>query len=330
MFDLNGASWIREARLARCIEAGLLSVGIVLGSILVFSGGEGWLGNTPALLYGLLPLLFWASVRFGLGGLDPSLLAIALISMWNAMHGRDPFISGSMEQNVLTLKAYLVTIAVPLMFLSVLIPEMRRTGRKLIDAREQERHRIARELHDDIVQQLVLIGLEVERLRSDSSLKRLLDRLYDEVSRVSKSTRDLSHDLYPFALRYVGLARALRSLCRQTGEATSITINFAEENVPPLAADISLCLYRIAQEALQNIVKHSNAQTVAVELRVQNGRALLRIVDDGVGMNPEQHRIGGMGLTGMRERVMALDGKFKITSAPMGGTTIEGTVPIKG
>jgi signal transduction histidine kinase len=246
------------------------------------------------------------------------------------MHGRDPFISGSMEQNVLTLKTYLITMAVPLMFLSAMIPEIRRTRRKLIDAQDQERHRIARELHDDIVQQLVLIGLEVERLRSDSSQKLRLDRLYDEVSSVSKATRDLSHSLHPFALRYVGLARALRSLCRQTGEATSITINFSEENVLPLAADISLCLYRIAQEALQNIVKHSNAHTAAVELRVQNGQALLRIVDDGVGMNPEQHRIGGMGLTGMRERVMALDGTFKITSAPMGGTTIEGTVPIKG
>src|SRR4029077_12193072 len=139
-----------------------------------------------------------------------------------------------------------------------------------------------------------------------------------------------SHDLHPFALRYVGLARALRSLCRQTGEATSITVNFTEENVPPLAADISLCLYRIAQEALQNIVKHSHAHAAAVELRVQNGQALLRIVDDGVGISPEQQRIGGMGLTGMRERILALDGTLNITSEPMKGTIIEGAVPVKG
>jgi signal transduction histidine kinase len=329
LFCLNGASWIREARLARYIEAGLLGIGIVLGSILIFGGEEGWRGNTPALLYGLLPFLLWASVRFGVGGLSASLLASALISIWNAMHGRDPFISGSMEQNVLTLKIYLVTIGMPLMLLSAVIPEMRRTSRKLIDAQEQERHRIARELHDDIVQQLTLIGLEVELLRSDSSLGLRLDRLYDRVSSVSKATRDLSHDLYPFALRYVGLARALRTLCRQTGEATSIIINFAEENVPPLAADISLCLYRVAQEALQNIAKHSHSRTAAVELRVQNGQTFLRIVDDGVGMSPEQHRSGGMGLTDMRERVMALDGTFKITSAPMRGTTIEGSVPLK-
>jgi len=330
LFGLNEASWIREARLARYIEAGLLGVGIVLGSILIFIGGEDWPGNTPALLYALLPFLLWASVRFGPGGLSASLLATALISIWNVMHGRDPFISGSMEQNVLTLKAYLVTIAVPLMFLSAMIPEMRRTSRKLIDAREQERHRIGRELHDDIGQQLVLIGLEVERLKSDSSLKPHIDRLYERISRASKTTYDLSHDLRPSALPYVGLARALRTLCRQTGEATSITINLAAENLPPLPADISLCLYRVVQEALQNIAKHSHAHTAIVELSAQTGQVWLRIVDNGVGMSPEQLPVRGIGLTGMRERLVALDGTLKITSAPMRGTAIEGSVPFKG
>jgi signal transduction histidine kinase len=329
LFGLDGASWIREARRARYVEAGLLGFGIVLGSILIFGGKEGWQGNTLTLLFGLVPLLLWASVRFGLGGLNTLLLEIALISMWNVIHGRGPFIGGSIEQNALTLKAYLVTIAVPLMFLSAAILEMQRTRRKLIDVQEQERHRLARELHDGIAQQLVLIGLEVQGLMSDSSLKLRLDRLYGWVSNVAEATRALSHDLHPFALSYVGLARALRSLCRQTGEAMSITINFAEENVSPLAGDISLCLYRVAQEALQNIVKHSHFHTATVELRVKNGHALLRIVDDGVGMSPEQQAVGGMGLTNMRERLMVLDGVLKITSAPMKGTIIEGSVPLQ-
>jgi signal transduction histidine kinase len=327
---LNVVSWIRESRRARYIEAGLLGVGIVLGSTLIFGAGEGWRSNTPALLYGVLPFLLWASVRFGPAGLSGSLLATAVISMWNVMHGRDPFLPGPMEQNVLTLKTYFVTIGVPLMYLSVVIPETRWTSRKLIDAQEQERQRIGRELHDDIGQQLVLIGLEVERLPSDSLLKQRLDSLYERISRVSKATHDLSHELRPAALMYVGLARALRTLCQHTAEATSITINFAEENVTPLAADISLCLYRVAQEALQNIAKHSHAHTATVELRVHSGQALLRIVDDGVGMSPEQHPNQGIGLTGMRERLMALHGTLKVISAPMRGTVIEGSVPLKG
>jgi signal transduction histidine kinase len=329
LFCLDGASWIREARRAQYVEAGLLGVGIVLGSILIFGGKEGWQGNTPSLLYGVVPLLLWASVRFGLGGLNTSLLVIALISMWNVMHGRDPFIGESIEQNALTLKVYLATIAVPLMYLSALISEMQRTSRKLIDVQEQERHRIARELHDDIAQRLVLIGLEVEGLKSGSSPRLRLDRLYRLVSSVADATRAISHDLHPFALSYVGLARAVRSLCRQTGEAMSININFAEENVPPLVGDISLCLYRVAQEALQNIVKHSHAHTATVELRVRNGQALLRIADDGAGMSPEQQAVGGMGFTNMRDRLMALDGNLKIISAPTKGTIIEGSVPLK-
>jgi signal transduction histidine kinase len=96
-----------------------------------------------------------------------------------------------------------------------------------------------------------------------------------------------------------------------------------------LAGDISLCLYRVAQEALQNIVKHSHAQTAAVELRVKNGQALLRIADDGAGMSPEQQAVGSMGFTNMRERLLALDGTLKITSAPTKGTIIEGSVPLK-
>jgi two-component system sensor histidine kinase UhpB len=221
-------------------------------------------------------------------------------------------------------------MALPLMFLSVLIPEIGQTRRRMIDAQEEERHHIARELHDDIVQQLVLIGLEVEHLRSDTCPKGPLDRLYDNISNVSKATRNLSHNLHPFALRYVGLARALRSLSRETGEAASITINFVEENVQPLAADISLGLYRIAQEALQNVVKHSRAHNVTIMLRAQNGQALLRVADDGVGMSPEQDCVGGMGLTSMRERAMALGGTLKITSAPKEGTTIEVSMPLNG
>jgi PAS domain S-box-containing protein len=139
LLGVNGLSWIREASLARCIEAVILSVGIVLGSILLFSGGKGWQGNTPALLYGLVPFLLWASVRFGVGGLNASLVTIALISMWNVIHGRDPFISGSLEQNILTLKIYLITVSVPLMFLSAVTQEMLRSSRELIHAQEQER-----------------------------------------------------------------------------------------------------------------------------------------------------------------------------------------------
>jgi signal transduction histidine kinase len=338
IFVENGVSWIRKATLVSYFEAGLLAFGTVFVSFLVF-GRQGAANGILVLIYTLLPLLVWASFRFGLGGLSASMLVLSLISMWNAIQGRGPLMGTSVTRTVLFLHILLAIFAVPMMLLATAIEDRRRTEEslrntrsKLIDAQDQERQRIGRELHDDIVQQVTLLGLEVDQLRteSDPSMKPGLDRLYDQVSNVSEAARDLSHGLHPFALQYLGLTPGLRTLCRHIDAQSFTTITFVEENVPPaLAADVSLCLYRVVQEALQNIVKHSHAHTATIELKVSSGRALLRIVDDGVGLSSEQLRSEGMGLTSMRERVMALDGTFKITSVPLKGTTIEVSVPLK-
>jgi signal transduction histidine kinase len=337
LFGQSGLSRIRNAKLTRYVEAILLAFGIVIVSVLVFGHTD---NNVPALIYAPLPLLLWASLRFGPEGLSASMLVVALISIWNVMHGRGPFLSTTVAENVLSLKVLLSLLALPLLWLAVVIAERRQTERalqntrsRLIHAQEEERHRIARDLHDDIVQQLTLLGLDLEELRnqSDPSMKPRLDGLYDQVSSVAEATRTLSHNLYPFALEYLGLAPALSKLCRRIGEQSHIAINFAEEGFPSkdrLAAGISTCFYRVAQEALQNLVKHSHARTATVELRMRGGRALLRIADDGVGMDPDQASSKGIGLNSMSERVTALDGTFKITSASSKGTTIEASVPL--
>jgi signal transduction histidine kinase len=183
------------------------------------------------------------------------------------------------------------------------------------------------------VQQLALLGLDFEELsnESDSSMKPRLDRLYDQVSSVAEAIRTLSHNLHPSVLEYLDLAPALSNLCRRIGEQSHITIDFAEEGFPSkdrLPAGVSSCFYRVAQEALQNIVKHSHARTASVELAVRGGRALLRIADQGIGMSSDQANCKGIGLSSMSERVTALDGTFKITSVASQGTTIEASVPL--
>lgn len=338
IFGVNGFSSFRRASFARYLEAGFLAVGVVVVSLLVF-GRESAAGSMPAFIYAPLPLLLWAALRFGTGGLSASMLVVALTSAWNAMHGRGPFANLSIADHVLSLHILLTVFALPLMLTAGLIAERRRgdemlreTRCKLVDAQEQERHRIARELHDDIVQQLTLVGLGVHELRSEfnASAKTELDKLYDQISVVSKATRDLSHDLYPFTLEYLGLAGGLRKLCRDTGAQSGLVISFSEKGVPSrLQSDISRCLFRIAQEALQNIVKHSHARAASMELKVRGGQVMLRIVDDGIGITPEQHHSGGMGLASMRERVWALDGTCKITSGPLKGTIVEASVPTK-
>lgn len=339
LFARSGVSWIAKVTAARWLEAGLLALCVISVSLFVF-GTNAVPNSIPALI--LIPLLFllWAALRFGPGGLSASLLAVALISIWGTIQGRGPLVGGAIGENVLRLHIVLGTAAVLLMLLAAAVAErrhaedsLRNTRVKLIDAQEQERHRIARELHDDIVQQLTLLGLNMEKVRthSDYPMKSDLDQLYQQVSTVSEATRELSHDLHPFVLEYLGLAKALKLLCQHVGTQSGINISFELEGAPPrMPADVSLSLYRVAQEALQNVVKHSQARAAGIELKAHSGRALLRITDNGVGMSPEQHPFGGMGIVSMRERVMALDGKFRINSAPGKGTTIEVSLRVGG
>jgi len=333
---LEGNRWVQKANLKKLIEAGLLAVAVVFVSVLVFGGQN---GSMPALICAPLPLLLWAAVRFGPGGLSAPMMVVASISIWNAVYGRGPFGNLSVADHVLSLRILLIVFALPLMLTAALIVErrrseqaLRRTRSKLVDAQKQERHRIARELHDGIVQQLTLVGLGLEELRcgSSPSAKPALDKLYDQISDVSVAARDLSHDLHPFTLEYLGLVGALKKLCRDTGAKSSLGIIFSEKDLPShLPSDISHCLFRVAQEALQNIVQHSHARTASMELKVRNGRVSLRIVDDGVGIAPEEHHGRGMGLASMRERVWALDGTCQVTSGPLKGTMVEASVPLK-
>jgi signal transduction histidine kinase len=263
-------------------------------------------------------------------------LAVTLISVWDAMHGRGLLTTASLANDVLSLHALLVAFTWPFLLVAAVISDRRRTEEslrdtrnKLIQAQEQDHYRIARGLRDDIVQQITLVGLNLEQIREESepSAKPRLDKLYDQISVVSEATRDLSQDLYPFAVEYLGLASALRKLCRDTGALSRIAITFKEGSVPAsVPADVSRRLYSVAHEALRNIVRHSGARRAALELSVGGGRVQLRIVDDGVGMNPE--RGDGIGLTSMREQLLSLGGTFTIRSAPSAGTTIEAAVPI--
>jgi signal transduction histidine kinase len=305
-------------------------------SILVFAVGDA--SRRPALIYLPLTFLLWATLRFGPGGLAASLLAIAVISMWHAGQGHGPFISASIRQNVISLQILLGTIAVPLILLSATIVErqlaeesLRRSRNRLIDSQEQERHRIARELHDDIGQQLTLVGLELDQTRNNEStlaFKSRLDRLYDRVSEISTATREIAQGLHPSRLDHHGLTAALRSLCQEIARDKSLSVHFHEYRIPPrLPPQISLCVYRIAQEALQNVVRHAHAKSAVIELTA-NGRELkLHVNDNGIGFSPESHGNGGLGLTSMRERVSSIDGKIRFRSAPKQGTTIEASVP---
>ena len=339
IFWRNGVSWFRSAAPARYIEAGALAAATVGLSFLLFAGGNAT-SSIPLVICGPLLILFWAAMRFGVGGLSASLLAVALISIWNTIHGQWSIGTSLVAHDMLIyrtlfLHGLLMVFGFPLIVTAALTTErrgdaetLRATRRNLIQIQEQASHLFARKLHTDIVGQLTLIGIGVDQIRTDSNanVRPTLDQLHGEISRVYKDTIDLSSEMHPFVVEYLSLAGALKKLCHETAVQSGMTIGFSDENVPySLPSDVSHRLFRVAKEALHNVAQHSHAKTAKVELKATEGRVLLRITDDGIGMGPQCGE--GVGLTYLRELTLSLGGTFRLWSAPSKGTVIEASVP---
>jgi signal transduction histidine kinase len=333
----DGISWIQRTSRARLFEAVLLAIATALVTFLIFGFDGLYPASTPALLYVPLPFLLWAAARFGLGGLSVSVLSTALISIWYTTHGRAPFPDASMSQNVLSLQILFCTVVVPLMFLSAVMAEarstqesLRKVSKSLIEAQEEERHRIARELHDDLGQELALVKVTLDTLREESedTFKTRLTHVSNQLAAISNTTREISHGLYPTQLEYLGLPKALKRLCDEIQRGKNLSIQAMMGNLPDqLHPSTSLSLYRIAQEALHNIITHSRAKNVEVELVGNSREILLQITDDGMGFDLSQE-VTGLGLANMRQRVQAIGGSLNISSSPKSGTRIEVRVPL--
>lgn len=209
---------------------------------------------------------------------------------------------------------------------------IRDLGGRLLLAQEAERTRIARELHDDVGQQLALLAIDLELVAGTGpDLEREAGTLIDEsltrARRIAKAVHDLSHRLHPEKLHLLGLVSALAGIQREFS-LPNLTVTFAHDNVPAaLPHDVTLCLFRVAQEALQNIIKHSGASAVSIQLIGTETGLILTIVDDGMGFNGETEQHTGLGLVSMRERLDAIGGLLRISTKPGAGTRLEISVP---
>jgi signal transduction histidine kinase len=205
------------------------------------------------------------------------------------------------------------------------------TGR-LLEAQEAERRRIARELHDDINQSLALLSVELDFLAGTPAVQpdtaKGLRELSTQVKTLSSSVHALSHQLHPSKLEQLGLVAAVRGLCSELKHTYGLAVNFTHDGVPGhLPAGAALCLYRIVQEALRNVIRHSGTNQATVELCGAGGMVVLRVADDGVGFDPVATN-GGLGLVSMRERLHLVGGEIKIDSRPSGGTRIDVHIPL--
>ena len=202
---------------------------------------------------------------------------------------------------------------------------------RLIVAQEAERQRIARDLHDDLSQKLAVLNIEVHRLAADSVPEsgRRIKLVAAFVSEIAEHVRDLSHQLHPSRPEALGLVAAIGSACDDTSRQHGIVVDFRAEDVPSTIDNaVSLCAYRIVQEALHNVVKHSGAARARVELTGRGTRLELVVADEGRGFDLDASALAGLGLLGMRERVKLLDGEISIRSQRGAGARLDVRLPL--
>jgi len=203
---------------------------------------------------------------------------------------------------------------------------------RIIVSQEQERQRIARELHDDLSQKIGLLNLEVDQIADEvagDSHRTRLEQVSSHIGEIAGDLSNLSHRLHPSRLQTLGLIESVRLLCSEISQRRQVNIEFSSSELPS-AVDprVSLCLYRIAQEALHNVAKHSQARDASVELTREGNEVYLQIADTGVGFDPVALEHAGLGLVSMRERVGVLKGDLVINATPGGGTRIGVRVPL--
>ena len=210
----------------------------------------------------------------------------------------------------------------------------------LINAQEEERTRLARELHDDLGQRIahhaIELGLIGDKPPSDpEQFRSRIDAISEQVAIISSNLSTLSHTLHPANLKRLGLVPAMRGLCRDISSAHEIAIDFRTLDSRlfglTIPDDTALCLYRITQEALRNVIRHSQATQVTVDMSIVDNRIDLLIIDDGVGFNRvEVAWKRSLGLTSMQERTRLVGGAFSIQTGNGEGTTIHVSVPVSG
>jgi PAS domain S-box-containing protein len=210
---------------------------------------------------------------------------------------------------------------------------LEKIGGKLIEAQEEERSRIARELHDDICQRLALLSMELEQANrgsNGSTGSAKIEEIRRHCAEIAVDVQALSHKLHSSKLEYLGLVAAIRSFCREFSQQHGVSVEFTDENVPGfLPRDISLSLFRVTQEALQNALKHSGVREFSVALRGLVNEIQLEVIDRGAGFDREAATLDrGLGLVSMQERVHLVHGTFTIESAADSGTRILVRVPL--
>jgi signal transduction histidine kinase len=205
---------------------------------------------------------------------------------------------------------------------------------KVIESEERERQRLAKDLHEGIGQRMTLLVIEIEQLKADSlsviDMPSRMDAVLKQSLDLLTDVKALAHELYSPRLEYLGIAAVMSSFCRDFGQQKDVKIDFSTNGLASrLPPDISLCLFRVLQEALHNAVQYSGVRQFDVQLSGTSAEIRLTVSDRGAGFDPEATKTGrGLGLNHMQERLKLVKGNLFIDSQPKRGTTIQARVPV--
>ena len=250
--------------------------------------------------------------------------------------GADDFLSKPVDRQELRLRVNTILRLNRYRTLLTQREDLRQMAGRVVTAQEEERKRLSRELHDDLGQALIAHALSLRNLQSElpmqpDLLSARLDTLIADTNQTINKMRLLAHDIRPTLLDTLGLRSALEAYCREFSLRTGLPVLFeADLKLPEMSDVYSITLYRILQETLTNVIKHSNASQVWVELTIEEHQIILTIQDNGSGFSKEDDSSRkGIGIAGLRERLTLVGGELMVSSSSTKGTIISAQLPME-
>lgn len=299
----------------------------------------------PLLLLAPVPLAIFVALRAQVVGTCAVNLVVGLIAIQLSLEEKGPFVQSQSQLTTIGVQLWMLGVAAASLYLAALVEQRRATQHallvssievrelagRLIVAQEQERARIARDLHDDINQRLAVASIRLSALRRkvDENNRQDVSQLQSELIALSDDVRHLSHDLHPSMLTQTGLTAALADLCQNISHRNGPVVELrVSPHAKDLPEDVALCLYRVAQEALGNAMRHAEAQHIELALQVAHDRVDLTITDNGKGFVVDGGGRRGLGLMSIDERTKLLGGSYRLQSTLGKGTQLCIRIPL--